>query len=289
MVSFSFGRVLELPEVVVSNYINECNELQLKTLLLLVFSRGMTSLQIAGKLGVTAEVVSEAIDFWVRKKVMVHERQEEPSQKTNEQAFAIRLTSKEAAHMVAESEGLSFTLDQFPNILGRLPNQFDLLNLVDFHFNLGMEPELIMLLLKYCTTIGQTSAKAIRREARFWFESGIDSYDTAEVYVARNTELESWHEAVKEKLQMSVLSNRQKLIINRWQTDLKLDLSTIEKAIDVALEQKGEVNVPYINGILVNWARKATLRPRAEKKRVACVSGAQKEFSSFKVEDLELM
>ncbi|MDR1260618.1 MAG: DnaD domain protein [Oscillospiraceae bacterium] len=284
MVNFSFGKVLEVPEIVASAYINECNELQLKTLLLLVLTCDATPLQIAGKLGATTSEVEQAVDFWMQKKVLVCEKEE--LRENKDKLFAIKLTPEEATHMIVESEELSFVLGQFPGILGRMQNQFDLINLVDLHFNLGMEPELIMFLLKYCATIGQISAKAIRREANFWFESGINSYEAAEVYAARNVELESWHETVREKLQLPTLNNKQKLIIKKWQTDLKLNLETIEKAINVALEQKGEVNVPYINGILVNWVRK-TPRHAGIKKGAVCGSGKKtNKLLSFKIEDM---
>ncbi|GHV30724.1 hypothetical protein FACS189481_5290 [Clostridia bacterium] len=288
MISFCFEKTLKLPEVVVRDYLNECNELELKTLLLLIYSRDLNSLQIAQKLGSTANEVEKAIDFWVQKGILICSETEEPEQPKKSRLCELKLTSKDAVKMISESESLSFVMEQLPDLLNRMANQFDVINLVDLHFNLGMEPELIMLLLKYCATIGRTAAKAIKKEAAFWFECGINSYELAETYIAKNNELEHWHGEVKEKLGLATLNNRQKLIIKKWKTELKLDLDAIERAIDTALIQKGEANIAYVNGILVNRAKRT---PRKFNQMSAGKAGhygevKRNEFSSFKVEDL---
>jgi DNA replication protein DnaD len=288
MISFCFEKTLKLPEVVVKDYLNECGELELKTLLLLIYSTDLNPLQIAQRLGSTADEVEKAIDFWARKGILLCSEPEEPQQQKKSRLCELKLTAKEAAKMISQSESLSYVLEQLPDLLNRLANQFDVINLVDVHFNLGMEPELIMLLLKYCATIGQTSAKAIRKEAAFWFECGIDSYELAETYIARNNELAHWHSKVKERLGLATLNNRQKLIIKKWKTEMKLDLDAIERAIDTALIQKGEINIAYVNGILVNRA-KGTPRKfsQTSTRKVGYYGSAKRnEFSSFRVEDL---
>jgi DNA replication protein DnaD len=288
MIEFCFEETLKLPEVVVKDYLNECSELELKTLLLLVYSSDLSPLQIAQRLGSMANEVEKAIDFWVRKGILRHSETEALEQPPKSRLCQLKLTSKEAVKMISESESLSFVMEQLPSLLNRLANQFDVINLVDLHFNLGMEPELIMLLLKYCATIGQTSAKAIKKEAAFWFECGINSYESAETYIARSNELEHWHSKVKGKLGLVTLNNRQKLIIKKWKTEMKLDLDAIEQAIDIALIQKGEVNIAYVNGILVNRAKGMPRRFNQTSTRKVGYYGEanRKEFSSFRVEDL---
>ncbi|MDR2817263.1 MAG: DnaD domain protein [Oscillospiraceae bacterium] len=289
MISFCFEKTLKLPEVVVKDYLNECSELELKTLLLLIYSSDLNPLQIAQRLGSTANEVEKAIDFWVRREILRHSKtEEELEQPQKSKLCQLKLTSKEAVKMISESESLSFVMEQLPDLLNRLANQFDVVNLVDLHFNLGMEPELIMLLLKYCATIGQTSARAIKKEAAFWFECGINSYESAETYIARNNELEHWHSEVKEKLGLATLNNRQKLIIKKWKTEMKLDLNAIEQAIDTALIQKGEINIAYVNGILVNRAKGMPRKFKQTSTRKVGYYGEAKrnEFSSFRVEDL---
>ena len=140
-----------------------------------------------------------------------------------------------------------------PAILGRLPNQFDMLNVIDFNLNLDMQPELILYLLKYCATVGKRSAQAIKNQARIWFELGVNSLELAEEYIKKANKANELQTFIKTELHIKTLTNVQKAVIESWQTEMEFGQDLIKEACTLAKLQKEKANVHYVNGILNNW------------------------------------
>ena len=151
------GRNFLVPCNVVEQYLSECSEYQLKLLLLVLENPKLTEEELAERLSLTVQEVEVDLKFWLARGVL--EKKEEKHEKIKTEFFNLKLTTKELTQILNESKELKFIIEQLPAILGRLPNQFDMLNVIDFNLNLGMQPELILYLLKYCATIGKKSAQ----------------------------------------------------------------------------------------------------------------------------------
>jgi DnaD/phage-associated family protein len=281
MFNLATGGILDSLAVVAQRYINDCNGLQLKVLLLFVESNDIGPDDLATRLGVAKELVLAALGFWVDRGILIQHNSAEPesSAATASRSFNVKLTAKEAAEIVSQSEGLSFVLAQIPKLLNRMATRFDVSNLVSMHCDLGMEPELIMLLFEHCGSVGKVSPASVRKEANSWVAQNINSYERAEDYIAKHNELADWYKAVGAKFGFPTLDSQQQITLGRWKTEFKFDLATIEKAIAAAIQQKGKgnVNISYVNGILRNW-------DAADRNKAKLLE--RNEFSSFNPADL---
>ncbi|MGN1039372.1 MAG: DnaD domain protein, partial [Oscillospiraceae bacterium] len=237
------------PSEVVEQYLNECNEYQLKLLLLLLENPRLTEEELAKKLSLTVHEVELSFKFWLARGIL----EKKEKQKIKAEFLNLKLTTKELTQILNESKELKFIVEQLPAILGRLPNQFDMLNVIDFNLNLDMQPELILYLLKYCATVGKRSAQAIKNQARIWFELGVNSLELAEEYIKKANKANELQTFVKTELNIKTLTNAQKAVIESWQTEMEFGQALIKEACTLAKLQKEKANVHYVNGILNNW------------------------------------
>ena len=238
-----------VPSEVVEQYLNECNEYQLKLLLLLLENPSLTEEELAKKLSLTVHEVELSFKFWLARGIL----EKKEKQKIKAEFLNLKLTTKELTQILNDSKELKFIVEQLPAILGRLPNQFDMLNVIDFNLNLDMQPELILYLLKYCATVGKSSAQAIKNQARIWFELGINSLELAEEYIKKANKANELQTFVKTELHIKTLTNAQKAVIESWQTEMEFGQALIKEACTLAKLQKEKANVHYVNGILNNW------------------------------------
>lgn len=243
------GKSFLVPSEVVEQYLNECNEYQLKLLLLLLENPRLTEEELAKKLSLTVHEVELSFKFWLARGIL----EKKEKQKIKAEFLNLKLTTKELTQILNESKELKFIVEQLPAILGRLPNQFDMLNVIDFNLNLDMQPELILYLLKYCATVGKRSAQAIKNQARIWFELGVNSLELAEEYIKKANKANELQTFVKTELNIKTLTNAQKAVIESWQTEMEFGQALIKEACTLAKLQKEKANVHYVNGILNNW------------------------------------
>lgn len=243
------GKSVLVPSEVVEQYLNECNEYQLKLLLLLLENPRLTEEELAKKLSLTVHEVELSFKFWLARGIL----EKKEKQKIKAEFLNLKLTTKELTQILNESKELKFIVEQLPAILGRLPNQFDMLNVIDFNLNLDMQPELILYLLKYCATVGKRSAQAIKNQARIWFELGVNSLELAEEYIKKANKANELQTFVKTELNIKTLTNAQKAVIESWQTEMEFGQALIKEACTLAKLQKEKANVHYVNGILNNW------------------------------------
>lgn len=239
-----------VPSDVVEQYLMECNEYQLKLLLLLLENPRLTEEELAKKLSLTVHEVELGFKFWLARGIL---EKKEKQKKIKAEFLNLKLTTKELTQILSASKELKFIIEQLPVILGRLPNQFDMLNVIDFNLNLDMQPELILYLLKYCATVGKRSAQAIKNQARIWFELDINSLESAEEYIKKANKASELQTFVKIELHIKTLTNAQKAVIESWQTEMEFSPELIKKACTLAKLQKQRANVHYVNGILNNW------------------------------------
>ncbi len=290
------GRNFLVPCNVVEQYLSECSEYQLKLLLLVLENPKLTEKELAERLSLTVQEVEVDLKFWLARGVL--EKKEEKHEKIKTEFFNLKLTTKELTQILNESKELKFIIEQLPAILGRLPNQFDMLNVIDFNLNLDMQPELILYLLKYCATIEKKSAQAIKNQAKIWFELNVNSLEAAEEYIKKAHKADELQAFIKTELNIKTLTSAQMAVIESWQTNLGFGEELIKKACALAKLQKERVNVHYINGILNNWYKDGvrTLKDLDIKKNAAKnlktsrarfkSNGNEPEFSSLSQEDI---
>jgi len=206
-----------------------------------------------------------------------------------------RLTTQEINQMAKVDEAIGYLLQESQSVLGRPLTPVATDTIVALYSYYGMQPDLVLMLLQYCFTVGKDNMRYVEKVAATWLEKGVDSHEKAEQEILRATQFTSVEHKVKSAFGIydrKLVSSEQNYI-GVWVNDFQFDLEMISLAFERAVEQKGKLSFPYINGILSNWYAKGidspakALQEMQTKSKSGAYAGAQKQPSSKASYDIE--
>jgi len=181
-----------------------------------------------------------------------------------------RLSTQQIGEMSQSDENIAFLLQESQSVLGKPLNPVATDTVVGLYSYYGMQPDLVLMLLQYCVTIGKDNMRYVEKVAASWLEKGIDSHEKAEAEILRATELSSMEGRVKSAFGIfdRKLINSEQKFIAVWTGEYGYGLDIITLAFERAVEQKGKLSFPYINGILANWHSKGIATAAQAKKEI---------------------
>ena len=336
--AYTFGNglwsgVFAVPNAIVDQHIKLCNPLSLKILLLLLRAQGQLTVDnLAELLGQTRTDVQDALNYWVmhgiigqgnslpiapqtapeavlRYTVTPEEVPAQapvapaPTEPEERKVVTItqtrpRLSTQEINDMAAKNDTIGHLLQETQQIMGDiLPPIFSDL-IVGLYSYYDMSPDLILMLVQYCVSIGKKSVRFIEKVAANWLEQGIDSHEKAEAQILRAMQQSQMENRVKTAFGIydRTLVLSEKKFIATWVDEFHFDLPLIQLAFERTVETKGKLSFAYINGILSNWHQKGLTTPQqalqdmAEGKKVATTGReAGKTAASYDISALENM
>ena len=194
----------------------------------------------------------------------------------------VQYPAREIVASLEQNESFSALVDELSRILGTTPSRAYLNVLVDACDHLGMPPEVVMMLLNYCSAEtrrrwGETrrpTAKFISEEAYRWANREILTLELADAYIARCAQRREEKNRVAELLGIRgrELSPTEAKYIESW-LEMGFSDEALAAALDRTLTNTGTLKWPDLNGILKNWHAKglhtAEEIERAEGKRRA--------------------
>ncbi len=146
-------------------------------------------------------------------------------------------------------------------LLGKTLNTEELKLLLGFHRYLGLPGEVISLLVCYCKersrqkgSLRNPSLRTIEKEAYFWAEQGIDTFEEAAAYIRtqnlRNTQLEQ----LKKLLQIRGrnLTPGENRYVESW-LEMGFEKEVIAMAYERTCLNTGGLSWAYMNKILTRW------------------------------------
>ncbi len=146
-------------------------------------------------------------------------------------------------------------------LLGRNLNTEDLKILLSFTHYLGLPNEVVSVLVSFCKdrarfrgNLRSPSLRSIEKEAYFWAEQGIDTLETAAVYIqtqnSRRTELYALMDTLQ--IRGRSLTAAEEKLAQAW-----LEMGFPQEVIAMAYERTclntGGLNWNYLNKILTRW------------------------------------
>ena len=166
-----------------------------------------------------------------------------------------RLDRLEIAELCDKDENVAALLQESQAVLGKTLNAVATDTIVALYSYYGFAPDLILMLIQYCVSIGKDNLSYIEKTAASWSEAGITTHERAEAEIRRRQA-----ENEKEKQVMRAfgifdraLVAKEKNYIRVWRDEWNLDLNLISLAYERCVELKAKLSFPYINGILQNW------------------------------------
>ena len=146
-------------------------------------------------------------------------------------------------------------------VLGRTLNTEELKILLGLQNYLGLEPEVISVLVTYCRErarqqgrVRPPSLRTIEKEAYAWAEQGIDSMEEAAAYIQAQNLRRSRLGRLMQILQISgrSLTATEEKYANSW-LEMGFDDEALSLAYDRTCVNTGSMKWAYMNGILKRW------------------------------------
>ncbi len=180
--------------------------------------------------------------------------------------------SVEVAQRIAQDDGFAILVDETEKILGRPLTNNDTSTLLLLHDSDGLPYEVITMILYFAKAENKMKMKYIEALGREWGDSGIDTIEKAEekindIMMAK----ESWSIACSAfGLKNNTTPTKKQteyadIWINKW----GYDEAMLHTAYETCMNNRGEFNLSYINGIIRKWHSEGILTEKdlADSKR----------------------
>lgn len=308
----SWNNVFCVPSVVVDNYIKLASGDNLKIILFFLRNAGtvMEPANAASLLGLSEEQVSDGLEFWVQRGIilksdgdMAPSNQMQPAQiiqasPTISAAKKVALerapdfAPAEIAATVRGNNKADYLFKRCESLYGRALKHNEQRSLMLIIEDVGMPVEVALVMIEYCFSIDKATPSYMRKVALEWTEREIDTIEKAE---KRIIEMKSFNTAVSRFKRMfevnSAFSKQQLDMINKWVNSFCFDDEIINEAYQITLNSTGKLAFSYMDKILSDWHDKGykTLEAVnfARQKRDKKKNEESKNTASFDIDQLE--
>lgn len=275
----AWGSVFAVPTELVDSHLKIATESQLKVLLyILRNSEAENSLESISKaVSVHPDEVKNAVDFWVSRglvttngdalSVPVAENSEpehsavpdtyvKPINKPRAVSRSQRPDPTFVARRLAENAELSQLMDEAQIALSKPLSSGDTATLVMLHDTDGLPCDVLVLLINYCVSIGKGNMRAIERMGTQWGAEEIYTLELAEQKIIRLSQSSNAWTKVSKVFGIRNIGSPTKTQLayaDTWVNEWKFSDDMLLEAYERCVNQKGEFNIKYINGILSKW------------------------------------
>lgn len=229
----------------------------------------LTIKEIASKLHINSDKVEEALEFWAAAGYLVYENstysfaskektapKKAPKHEAKKAHLRMRpsYSASEIDAAATINDRIDYMFKQAEKTLGRLLSTNDLELLYSFVDWLGLDVEVVIMLLSYASKLGKTDKRYLETLAIDWAEREINTYEAAESFIKEMEELHSFERSIRSILGIydRALSQTEKKYIKMW-TENKLSAELISEAYERTINNTGKLNFGYMNKILVSW------------------------------------
>lgn len=280
-----YGAMFAIPASVADTYLAEAPGNSIKALLLIFRnpSGAVCVSAISEALGLTADEVLQALDFWVQKGILLFTddagnikfvpKAERKPQKTGsaaekqatvpaEKKASVpssaaefpKPTMEQIAARMHEDKTVRSLFTEAQSILGRtigLDMQTTLLTLFDTY---GLKKEVILTLVQHLTEHGRGATANILRIGKIWAEREVNTLDDANEYIQNDTKAQRLFAQFRTATGISTPRPTQKQsdFLLSW-AQMGLSMELILKAYEETAERTGKLSFAYMDKILKNW------------------------------------
>lgn len=162
---------------------------------------------------------------------------------------------------VDKNNGFSTLLSEIEVKIGRKLSTEELKILISFRNYLALPDEVILILVSFCLERGRArgtqksfSIRAVQKEAYYWADEGIDTIESACLYVKQQLDKQSKMGTIRRAMQIHgrKLTATEEGYIEKW-LSLGFGEQEIALAYDKTCVQKGSLNWNYMDAIISSW------------------------------------
>lgn len=317
----SWSSVFAVPCDIVDKYIKLAGAAQLKVLLWILRNSGrsFTPEEIGKELSMHPADVKDSIEFWVTAgliakdkealspakaentsdtPVEVSEVKEEIIEKKETPKRALTRPQKPDSIFVAQrinsDSDIASLMQEAEVILGRPLSHNDSSTLLLMHDHDGLPVDVILMALQYAVSQGK-GMRYIEQLGAGWSSDGIDTMEKAEERIKSLIESkQAWNKASKIFGIRNVGSPTKAQVeySNRWINKWHYTDEMLREAYELCINQKGEFNLRYLDGIIKKWHNSGILtmdelKAAQNKKAAKTAKSGRKNDTSYDIEAYE--
>lgn len=166
-----------------------------------------------------------------------------------------RPSALDIAKRVETSKEIYFMMQEAQVVLGRPLSSSDSAVLITLHDNEGLPPDVILMLLQYCVSIGKTNMKYISKTGISWASAGIDNIQKAEKKIeelnSKNLAWRSFESIIG--IDHRAPTETESEAVSRWINDWKFGENMIKEAYDRCVNMNGKYVLKYMDSIIKRW------------------------------------
>jgi len=275
----AWGSVFAVPSALVDSHLKLATESQLKVLLyILRNSESDNSVDSISKATlVHPDEVKNAVDFWIERGLVssgdsglivsqdkgdaaVYSSNQETSKEVKPKTRAISRAQRPdpmfVSRRLTEDNALASLMDEAQIALSKPLSSGDTATLVMLHDTDGLPCEVLALLIHYCVSIGKGNMRTIERMGIAWASEGVMTMEAAEQKIMRLSQSNNAWTRVSKLFGLKNIGTPTKAQLSFadvWCNDWKFSDDMLLEAYERCVDQKGEYNIKYINGILLKW------------------------------------
>ncbi len=273
-----WGSVFAVPSALVDSHLKIATESQLKVLLYILRNseKDNTAESVSKALSVHPDEVKNAVDFWIERSIITKtedglsvvqptadttdskniETIAPVKQKPRAMSRAQRPDPMFVARRLTQDSSLALLMDEAQIALSKPLSSGDTATLVMLHDTDGLPCEVLALLINYCVSIGKGNMRTIERMGINWASEGIFSLADAEAKIMKLSQSNNAWEKVSRIFGLKNIGSPTKTqleLSDCWVNEWKFSDDMLREAYERCVNQKGEFNIKYINGILSKW------------------------------------
>lgn len=293
----AWNSVFAVPSELVDNHLLLASGAAVKVLLLLLRNsdKDFTEQDIAKKLKISDETVTDSLIFWENAGLLCNSEGfltppkaetkgiELVAEKTKDTVSisSVRLVTEktnslspsEIAKRIDKDDEIKFLFAQTEKYFGRPLNFTEQRGLISIHDFIGLPSDVVLILIKYCKSIDKCNMRYVETVAAAWADKEINSHLLAEDEIKKLKKQNKYCARIKAVFGIERnLNSKEKDYISKWLDTYKMSLEMIEAAFEIMCDKTGKISFAYIDKILQKWNEKG----------IHTVDDAQKEREEFR-------
>lgn len=283
----AWGSVFAVPSELVDKHLRLAGVVPLKVMLYILRngSQGITTELLSSELGYSADIIDEAVNYWVECGLVcsgseltvpaANARQipaqpaETPSaaQKTSpgtetrparKKSERMRYSYGECVDMISSDESLGQMLGVLEGIMSKQLNHSEISAYVTLVRWYGMPTECVAIIAEHCKSIGKSSAAYVESMTIGLAEKEINTIDKVHAHLERAAAARKAWNKVRALLEIPerMPTAKESEISMRWVEEYGTGDELIKLAYELCVNKKGKLSLSYMDGIIKNWRLK---------------------------------
>lgn len=279
-----------VPSSVVDKHIKLASANQIKVLLVFLknVSIGITAEQIAEFLRLPLSEVTDALDFWAEREIVIADgkkAEEKPQEKPAAKAVrsvAIKPTREEISAAAQTDDRIAFLISEAEMKLARGLRDSEIRSLCWLYLDHGMDVSLILMLVEYAVSEGKATVSFIESTALAWLQAGVSTLTDAEEQIEiRNKRKTAWGIVLSAfGMEYRMPSDKELEFSGKWVAEWGFKADLLKEAYNICVDKNAKVSMPYINKILEKW-HKDGMKTVEETKTAAKAKASKNGFGAY--------